>query len=85
MNQGSAGDYISAFLSMMDGVEYKRTIKESHTRYFVSQIRTDFGDAAFRKAIEACAKHAAYYASLGRGRLAYVERIVEEAGESHEQ
>jgi len=79
MNQGSAGDYISAFLSMMDGVEYKRTIKESHTRYYVNQIRTDYGEAAYRTAIDACAKHAAYYASLGHGRLVYVERIVEEA------
>jgi len=79
MNPGSAGDYISAFLSMMDGIDYKRTIKETHTRYFVSQIRADYGESAYRKAIEACAKHAAYYASLGRGRLAYVERIVEEA------
>ncbi|MDR2559212.1 MAG: DUF4268 domain-containing protein [Oscillospiraceae bacterium] len=82
MNPGSAGDYISAFLSMIGGVEYKRTIKESHTKYFVSQIRTDYGEEAYRRAIEACEKHAKYYATLGRGRLAYVERIVEEAKET---
>jgi hypothetical protein len=78
MNPGSAGDYISAFLAMMDGVEYKRTINEHSTKYFVNRIRADYGDEAFRKAIEACDKHAKYYAALGRGRLAYVERIVEE-------
>lgn len=79
MNPGSAGDYISAFLAMMDGVEYKRTINELATKYFVNQIRADYGEPAFRKAIEACEKHAKYYAALGRGRLAYVERIVSES------
>ena len=79
MNPGSASDYISAFLAMMDGVEYKRTLNELSTKYFVNQIRTDYGEAAYRTAINACAKHAKYYAALGRGRLAYVERIVAES------
>jgi hypothetical protein len=79
MNPGSAGDYISVFLAMMDGIEYKRTINEHSTKFFVNRIRADYGEAAFRKAIEACDKHASYYAALGRGRLVYVERIVAEA------
>ena len=79
MNQGSAGDYISAFLAMVAGDEYKRTINEYSTRYFVNHIRKDYGEAAYQRAINSCAKHAVYYAALGHGRLAYVERIVEEA------
>lgn len=78
MNAGSAGDYITDFLAMMNGEKYCRTLNEYSTRYFLERIREDFGESVFQKAIDACRKHAAYYATLGHGRLAYVERIVEE-------
>jgi len=78
MNAGSAGDYITGFLAMMNGDRYTRTLNEYSIRYFVEHIREDFGEAAFRKALAACKKHAEYYGGLGYGRLAYVERIVEE-------
>lgn len=78
MNAGSAGDYITDFLAMMSGEKYTRTLNEYSTRYFLERIREDYGESVFQKAIDACRKHAAYYASLGYGRLAYVERIVEE-------
>jgi hypothetical protein len=63
---------------MMSGEKYTRTLNEYSTRYFLERIREDYGESVFQKAIDACRKHAAYYASLGYGRLAYVERIVEE-------
>ena len=75
---GSASDYISDLLYMMDGEAYARTLNEYATRYFLEHIRMDYGEAAFQKALDACKKHAAYYATLGHGRLVYVERIVEE-------
>lgn len=78
MNAGSAGDYITDFLAMMNGEKYTRTLNEYSTRYFLERIREDYDESVFQKAIDACRKHAAYYASLGHGRLAYVERIVEE-------
>jgi len=78
MNAGSAGDYITDFLAMMSGVKYTRTLNEYSTRYFLERIREDYGESALQKAVAACSKHAAYYATLGHGRLAYVERIVEE-------
>lgn len=78
MNAGSAGDYITDFLAMMNGDKYTRTLNEYSTRYFIEHIREDYGEAAFRKALAACKKHAEYYATLGHGRLAYVERIVGE-------
>jgi hypothetical protein len=79
MNPNSAADFISAFLAMMAGNAYKRAQSEFNTRYLVDNIRADYGEAAYHTAIKACAEHASYYAALGRGRLAYVERIVEEA------
>jgi len=78
MNAGSAGDYILAFLAMMNGEKYTRTLNEYSTRYYLEHIREDYGELALQKAISACKMHAAYYATLGSGRLAYVERLVEE-------
>ena len=78
MNAGSAGDYITDFLAMMSGEKYTRTLNEYSTRYFLERIREDYGESTLQKAIDACRKHATYYASLGHGRLAYVERIVNE-------
>ncbi|NLN49645.1 MAG: DUF4268 domain-containing protein [Clostridiales bacterium] len=78
MNVGSAGDYITNFLAMMNGEKYTRTLNEYSTRYFLEHIQEDYGVPALQKAVAACSKHAVYYATLGHGRLAYVERIVEE-------
>lgn len=78
MNAGSAGDYITDFLAMMSGEKYTRTLNEYSTRYFLEHIREDYGESALQKALAACKKHATYYATLGHGRLAYVERIIEE-------
>jgi uncharacterized protein with ParB-like and HNH nuclease domain len=78
MNSGSAGDYISNFLAMMNGEKYTRTLNEYSTRYFLDRILEDYGHSALLRAIEACKKHADYYASLGHGRLMYVEKLVGE-------
>ena len=78
MNAGSAGDYISAFLSMMKGDKYTRTISEHATRQFLKRILQDYGDEALQRALVACKAHAVYYAGLGYGRLAYVDRVIEE-------
>lgn len=78
INQGTAGDFITNFSAMMKGKRYTRTLTADATRYFVLHIREDYGEIAFQNAIVACRKHAIYYASLGYGRLRYVEKIVEE-------
>lgn len=78
MNTGSAGDYISDFLAMMNGEKYARTLNEYSTRYFLKHIKEDYGDVALAKALSACKQHADYYAALGHGRLAYIERILSE-------
>ncbi len=50
MNSGSAQDYITNFLSMMDGKEYQRVMSNYATTYW--NIRKDFGERAFQKALE---------------------------------
>ncbi len=78
MNLGSAGDYINGFLAMMSGEKYSRTLNEYSTRYFLEHIREDYGEFMLQKAIAACEKHAASYSTFGHGRLAYVERIIQD-------
>ena len=78
MNPGSAGDYITDFLSMMAGEVYKRTLNEYTTRYYLKHIQMDYGENALQKALSACKQHAKYYATLGHGHLVYIERILSE-------
>lgn len=78
MNAASAGDYIQGFLAMMNGERYTRTLNAKATKYYLQHILEDYGEDALQKAIESCKLHAEYYASLGNGRLFYVERLVEE-------
>lgn len=48
------------------------------TRYLPNQIQLDYGAGAFQKALSACKKQAAYYATLGLGRFAHIEWSAEE-------
>lgn len=63
---------------MMNGGRYTRTLNKYSTRYFLKAIYRDYGKQGLQKAIEASRKHASYYEALGHGRLAYVERVIEE-------
>lgn len=76
MNRASAGDFIYNFRAMLEGSEYHRTLSGSATRYFLTNIRRDFGDEALKKALNACRKHVKYYASLGYGNLRGIEQII---------
>ncbi len=78
MNYGSAGDCITNFLAMMNGEKYTRTLNEQHTKYYLENIKYDFGNDALQRAIDACRKHVEYYATLNNGNLNYVERLIEE-------
>lgn len=78
MNAGSAGDYVSNFLAMMKGEKYTRTLNEYTTKYFLDHILENYGPSALQKAVVACKMHADYYATLGHGKLVYVERLVED-------
>lgn len=78
MKEGSANDYITVFLEMMAGNEYHRTINNYATRYYLLNIRRDFGEEAFKRAVEATDMHTKYYSTLGKGNLRGIEKIVRE-------
>lgn len=82
MNQGSAGDYIEAFGSMMNGERYTRTINTEATRYYLENIKNDFGLDQLKIALKAVDLHTKYYGNLGRGHLRSIEKIVDEYKET---
>lgn len=78
MVEGSASAFITIFLSMMDGEEYKRDFNNATNRYLLESIREDYGEAAIRRALGAVQKHINYYSTLGRGNLVGLQRIVDQ-------
>jgi len=82
MSLGSAQDYITDFLEMMEGRLYHRTMSNYGTRYYLENIKKDYGDKAFQLALEATEKHIKYYNALGYGQLKAKEEIVKEFRES---
>ncbi|WP_316570233.1 hypothetical protein [Neobacillus sp. YIM B06451] len=81
MNPGSAQDYITDFLAMMEGKEYHRVMSNYGTKYFLENIKKDYGEAAYIKALEATEKHIKYYNSLGYGKLKAKEELVKKLRE----
>lgn len=78
MNQGSAGDYIEAFGSMMKGERYTRTINTDATRYYLENIKNDYGINQLKIALVAVNLHTQYYGNLGHGHLRSIEKVVNE-------
>ena len=77
MKLGSANDYINAFTSMVTGKEYKRTINNFATKFYLENIKNDFGTEMLIKAIESVDKHLKYYNTLNHGNLKGIENIVQ--------
>ncbi|QHI73087.1 hypothetical protein [Aminipila terrae] len=78
MNVSSSGDYISSFLSMMEGQRYTRTFNSYATRYILENIKKDYGDKQFQKALEAVQEHGNYYNGLNNGNLRSIQNIINE-------
>ncbi len=76
MSEGSAQAFIVIFLAMMNGVVYKRAFNNDTNQFLLESIRRDFGEAYFRKALQAVQKHIDYYSTLGRGNLSGLQDIV---------
>lgn len=74
MEQGSAKDYITVLLAMLDGTPYKRTINMYATEYYLSNIGTDFGIDAQKKAAQSTLGHVEYYKKI-HGHLRSIESI----------
>lgn len=69
MNPNSAAYYIQAFLCMMKGKRYARTINELATRHFLKMIHTNFGQQAFFAALSSVEQHADNYEKFNHGKL----------------
>ncbi|MEQ6391291.1 hypothetical protein RZN22_18625 [Bacillaceae bacterium S4-13-58] len=78
MSEGSAQAFITIFLAMMDGEEYKRAFNNDTNRFLLESIRRDYGEGAFKDALNAVQKHIDYYSTLGKGNLSGLQRIVDE-------
>jgi hypothetical protein len=76
MHQGSASDYIGAFCLMMEGERYTRTINTEATKYYLENIKKDYGPEKLQLALIAVSQHTDYYGKLGKGRLRSIEKLV---------
>ena len=64
MDEGPAGDYITAFLAMLNGECYKHTINLYVTEYLLENIGIDFGREAQKRAAQAVTEHVQYYKTV---------------------
>lgn len=78
ISEGSAQAYITIFLAMMSGKEYKRVFNNDTNRLLFESIRRDFGERYYANALNAAQKHINYYANLRKGNLSGLQKIVNE-------
>lgn len=78
MNESSAMMFIMIFLAMMNGEVYKRAFNNDTNRFLINKIRQDYGEAAFKRALNAAQKHVDYYSTLGHGNLTGLQEIINE-------
>lgn len=83
MNEGSAQAFITIFLAMMNGEEYKRSFNNDTNKFLLESIRKDFGEHQYVSALNAVQKHINYYATLGKGNLSGLQKIINIMRSSH--
>jgi len=76
MNEGSAQAFITIFLAMMNGEEYKRAFNNGTNKFLLESIRKDFGEDSYKNALNAVQKHVHYYSTLGKGNLSGLQKII---------
>lgn len=76
MNEGSAQAFITIFLAMMNGEEYKRAFNNDTNKFLLESIRKDYGEDSFKSALDAAQKHIEYYSTLGKGNLTGLQAII---------
>lgn len=77
MAANSAKDYVNNLKYMLEGKCYARTLNTYATEYYLKQIRKDYGETAYRAAIEATRQHVVYYNSLGYGKRKSIEALLQ--------
>ncbi|EEG79112.1 hypothetical protein [Dethiobacter alkaliphilus] len=78
MNEGSAQAFITIFLAMMNGDEYKRAFNNDTNKFLLESIRRDYGEKFFENALNAVQRHIEYYSTLGKGNLTGLQAIVDQ-------
>lgn len=68
MKRSSAKMYMNAFMKMMMGELYQRSISSLAARIFIDRIREDFGNEYSRKAIKSLEANLEYQKECGMGR-----------------
>ncbi len=68
MSQASAYDYVRVLGLMIAGKRYTRTINDSATRYYLQNIKRDYGNDALKSALAAVGGHIDYYESIRTAR-----------------
>lgn len=68
MKRSSAKMYMNAFMKMMMGESYQRSISSLAARIFIDRIREDFGNEYSRKAIKSLEANLEYQKECGMGR-----------------
>lgn len=76
MNEGSAQAFITIFLAMMNGEEYKRAFNNETNKFLLGSISQDFGEDYYKNALVAVQKHINYYSTLEKGNLTGLQTIV---------
>ena len=76
MNENSATIMIDNFRSFMNGQEYGRMMKADDTRYYLMEIRNDYGEDCFKKALYAVKQHIEYLKKINKP--ANVEQLYKE-------
>ena len=78
MNEGSAQAFITIFLAMLNGEEYKRSFNNETNRFLFESIKIDYGKDFLKNALKAAQQHIDYYSTLNRGNLTGLQDIVNE-------
>lgn len=78
MSKGSVHCFITIFLAMMDGEEYKRAFNNATNKLLIENIRRDYGEVFYKNAINAAQKHVDYYSTLGKGQLRGLQQILDQ-------
>ena len=68
MKRSSAKMYMNAFMKMMMGELYQRSISSLAARIFIDRIREDFGNEYSKKAIKSLEANLEYQKECGMGR-----------------
>jgi len=78
MDRGSAAGYVRQVGHFLGGKRYTRTINDAATRYYLAQIRADYGQAGLQKALRALALHVDYYEQVSGAKRPSLRAILVE-------